>query len=59
MLEREKISFLGKGHFLSVASFLLLFCLFAFLSVLALIGLMFYDPFSPFLLLLSLFYICF
>ncbi|MEH3859708.1 hypothetical protein POX29_21310, partial [Hafnia alvei] len=30
MLEREKISFLGKGHFLSVASFLLLFCLFAF-----------------------------
>lgn len=30
MLEREKTSFLAKGHFLSVASFLLLFCLFAF-----------------------------
>ena len=30
MLEKEKSSFLAKGHFLSLVSFLLLFCLFAF-----------------------------
>ena len=30
MLEKEKPSFLAKGHFLSLVSFLLLFCLFAF-----------------------------
>ncbi|MEG1468634.1 MAG: GGDEF domain-containing protein [Hafnia sp.] len=30
MLEKEKSTFLAKGHFLSLVSFLLLFCLFAF-----------------------------
>lgn len=59
MLEREKTSFLAKGHFLSVASFLLLFCLFAFFIRFGAHRVDVLRSFSLFLLLLSLFYIYF